>query len=251
MSRGYMIVHPKNLPHVERRFEAMMVWMNEAPLDPSRQYLIKQTTQTARVSIDHIDYRIDVDSLHKVSVTHLALNDIGRVALTSNHPLFHDAYQNNRLTRSFILGDYLTNNTVAAGMIIVRLPEDRVPIEVDADSEPRASTSKRSSLVHLDRRIARYCQNPCTIWITAPGGLREVVCHLQPGTCVVRGGILGRGTGQFGRSQRAQPRPGFLRGGPSGEPSARGRMRARAQRHGAHRHRLIHLAKRGGPPSGG
>ena len=166
VSRGDMIVHPRNLPHVERRFEAMMVWMDEAPMDPARHYLIKQTTQTARASIDHVDYRIDVDTLRKVNVGHLSLNEIGRVALTSNRPLFHDAYQNNRLTGSFILVDYLTNNTVAAGMIIDRLPEDRVPMDVDADSEPRASTSERSSLVDQDRRIARYGQKPCTIWIT-------------------------------------------------------------------------------------
>lgn len=166
VSRGDMIVHPKNLPHADRRFEAMMVWMGEAPMDPSRHYLIKQTTQTARVSVDHVDYRIDVDTLHKVDVSRLALNDIGRVALTSNRPLFHDAYQNNRLTGSFILVDYLTNHTVAAGMIIDRLPEDRVPMDVDAGSEPRASTSKRSSLVDPARRTARYGQKPCTIWIT-------------------------------------------------------------------------------------
>ncbi len=166
VSRGDMIVHPRNLPHVVWRFEAMVVWMDEAPMDPARHYLIKQTTQTARVSIDHVDYRIDVDTLHKVNVPCLSLNEIGRVALTSNTPLFSDAYQNNRLTGSFILVDYLSNHTVAAGMIIDRLPEDRVPMDVDADSEPRAATSKRSSLVDPDRRVARYGQKPCTIWIT-------------------------------------------------------------------------------------
>ncbi len=166
VSRGDMIVHPKNLPHVDRRFEAMLVWMDETPMDPSRHYLIKQTTQTARASIDHVDYRIDVDTLHKVGVPHLSLNEIGRVALTSNQALFHDAYQNNRLTGSFILVDYLSNNTVAAGMIIDRLPEDRVPMDVDADSEPRASTVRRSSLVDPDHRTDRYGQKPCTIWIT-------------------------------------------------------------------------------------
>ena len=166
VSRGDMIVHPKNLPHVDRRFEAMMVWMDEVPMDPSRHYLIKQTTQTARASIDHVDYRVDVDSLHRVEVSHLSLNEIGRVALTSNSPLFHDAYQANRLTGSFILVDYLSNNTVAAGMIIDRLPEDRVPMDVDADSEPRASTSRRHSMVVPERRVERYGQKPCTVWIT-------------------------------------------------------------------------------------
>jgi len=166
VSRGDMIVHPKNLPHVDRRFEAMVVWMGEAPMDPSRHYLIKQTTQTARASIDHVDYRIDVDTLHKVRVPRLALNEIGRVALTSNRPLYHDAYQHNRMTGSFILVDYLSNNTVAAGMIIDRLPEERVPMDVDTYSAPRASTSKRPSLVAPEHRVERYGQKPCTVWVT-------------------------------------------------------------------------------------
>ena len=166
VSRGDMIIHPKNLPHVDRRFEAMIVWMDEIAMDPSRHYLIKQTTKTARASIDHVDYCINVDTLHKVKVPHLKLNEIGRVALTSNSPLYYDAYQTNRLTGGFILVDYLTNNTVAAGMIIDRLPGDRVPMDVDAVSEPRAATSIRSSFVDLDQRIARYGQRPCTIWIT-------------------------------------------------------------------------------------
>ncbi len=166
VSRGDMIVHPRNLPQTERRFEAMMVWMDAAPMDPSRHYLVKQTTQTARASIDHVDYRIDIDALRKVKVAHLQLNEIGRVALTSNRPLFYDAYQNNRLTGSFILVDYLSNNTVAAGMVIDRLPEDRVPKDVNTSSKPRAAVSKSSSLVDPDRRVARYGQKPCTVWIT-------------------------------------------------------------------------------------
>ena len=32
VSRGDMLVHPDNLPHIEREFEAMVVWMAEQPL---------------------------------------------------------------------------------------------------------------------------------------------------------------------------------------------------------------------------
>tara|TARA_B100000029_G_scaffold58977_1_gene53180 strand:- start:77615 stop:79534 length:1920 start_codon:yes stop_codon:yes gene_type:complete len=169
VSRGDMIIHPKNLPHINRRFESMMVWMDENKMDPERQYLIKQTTQTTRASIDHIDYRIDVDTLHKIHVPYLALNEIGRVALTSNKPLFYDAYQSNRLTGGFILVDYITNNTVAAGMIIDRLPGDRVPKDLgrtDRESIVVTSSSQKMSLLKLDDQIRKYHQKPCTIWIT-------------------------------------------------------------------------------------
>src|SRR5687768_16296892 len=36
-------------PHVGRRFEADVVWMDERPLDPSRLYLLKHTTRTVTV----------------------------------------------------------------------------------------------------------------------------------------------------------------------------------------------------------
>ena len=32
VSRGEMLVHPNNLPVVDRNFEAMLVWMDEAPI---------------------------------------------------------------------------------------------------------------------------------------------------------------------------------------------------------------------------
>ena len=56
----------------------------------------------------------------------LVLNEVGRVALRTNQPLFIDSYESNRATGSFILIDEATNNTVAAGMIL--LPESSDPI---------------------------------------------------------------------------------------------------------------------------
>jgi sulfate adenylyltransferase subunit 1 (EFTu-like GTPase family) len=46
------------------------------------------------------------------------LNDIGRIRLRASAPVLFDSYRRNRLTGSFILVDDMTNNTVAAGMII-------------------------------------------------------------------------------------------------------------------------------------
>ena len=44
-------------------------------------------------------------------------NDIGRITGTSA-PLMADSYSKNRITGSFILIDELSNETVAAGMIL-------------------------------------------------------------------------------------------------------------------------------------
>jgi bifunctional enzyme CysN/CysC len=58
-----------------------------------------------------------VNTLHRESVDTLALNDIGRAAITTAQPLFFDAYHENRATGGFILIDPGTNRTVGAGMI--------------------------------------------------------------------------------------------------------------------------------------
>jgi sulfate adenylyltransferase large subunit len=118
VSRGDMLVHPGDEPRVTRTFDAHVVWMSEAPLDPAKTYLLKHTTQTVRVEIDRIHWRRDMDTLGEVPASTLNLNDIGRATITGHRPLLLDPYQDNRETGSFILIDTLTNNTVAAGMVI-------------------------------------------------------------------------------------------------------------------------------------
>ncbi|MBT5873508.1 MAG: sulfate adenylyltransferase subunit CysN [Candidatus Latescibacteria bacterium] len=181
VSRGDMIVHPNNLPRSERHFEAMVVWMDETPMNPGGHYAIKHATQTARVHIDHMEYSIDVDTLHKKQAGHLALNEIGRVALTTVRPLFFDPYSKNRQTGCFILSDYLTNHTVGAGMIIDRLPGDRTPRDVDRIAESAAVMSGvKSSVSTKDRRL-QYGQDPCTIWLTGlvGSGKSEIAFALE------------------------------------------------------------------------
>jgi bifunctional enzyme CysN/CysC/sulfate adenylyltransferase subunit 1 len=118
ISRGDMIVHPDDVPGVEQRFDAMMVWLDERPLDRARSYFLKHTTRTVRASVEAVRFRVDLDALEHVPADGLAMNDIARVSVQALRPLFVDAYAQNRVTGAFILVDALTNNTVAAGMIL-------------------------------------------------------------------------------------------------------------------------------------
>ena len=98
----------------------MVCWMSEAgTLAPGRRLGIKHTTRTARVVVESIVHRLDVNSLRpEPGVEALSLNDIGRVRLRCTTALFPDAYARNRTTGSFILIDEATSNTVAAGMVL-------------------------------------------------------------------------------------------------------------------------------------
>ena len=61
VSRGEMLVHPDNMPIMDRNFEAMMVWMDEEPMDMNKSFFIKQTTNLSRTRIDNIKYKVDVN----------------------------------------------------------------------------------------------------------------------------------------------------------------------------------------------
>ncbi|MEY2571099.1 MAG: bifunctional enzyme CysN/CysC, partial [Acidimicrobiaceae bacterium] len=79
----------------------------------------KHTTRDAKALVKDVQYRLDINTLHREDgIDSLALNEIGRVQLRTQVPLFYDEYRRNRTTGSFILVDDATNNTVAAGMIL-------------------------------------------------------------------------------------------------------------------------------------
>lgn len=118
VSRGDMISRPNNQPEATQDIDAMICWMDAAPLRVGAKYAIKHTTRTARALVKDIRYELDINSLHRTqSPESLALNAIGRIVLRTTQPLLVDPYRRNRQTGSFILIDEATNSTVGAGFI--------------------------------------------------------------------------------------------------------------------------------------
>ncbi|GAA4458292.1 sulfate adenylyltransferase subunit 1 [Phytohabitans houttuyneae] len=120
ISRGDLICRPHNAPAVAQDIEAMVCWMDESrPLTVGGKYAVKHTTRAARAVVRGLQYRLDVNSLHRdESATQLTLNEIGRIRLRTTVPLLADEYRRNRTTGGFILIDETTNRTVGAAMII-------------------------------------------------------------------------------------------------------------------------------------
>ncbi len=118
VSRGDTICRPANAPLVTQDLDAMVCWMTDEPLRPRQRIAIKHTTRTVRAMVKDLQYRLDVNTLHRdLAATELGLNDIGRVRLRTTQPLFVDDYARNRVTGRFILIDEATNATVGAGML--------------------------------------------------------------------------------------------------------------------------------------
>jgi bifunctional enzyme CysN/CysC len=119
VSRGDMICRVRNRPHVGQDLEAMVCWLTpHSDLRAGAKLAIKHTTRWGRALIKDLQYRLDINTLHRDEhATTLALNEIGRVSLRTTVPLFFDEYRRNRATGSFILVDEATNNTVGGGTI--------------------------------------------------------------------------------------------------------------------------------------
>src|ERR1700754_848413 len=158
ISRGDMIARTNNQPRIAQQFDATVCWMADAAaLEPGRDYVIKHTTRTTRARITALDYRLDVNTLHRdKTATALKLNELGRITLRTQVPLLLDEYTRNSATGSFILIDPTTNGTVAAGMIL--------PFVSARTSSP--NTVRHESLCNADDRLSQGR----TVWFTGLSG---------------------------------------------------------------------------------
>ena len=155
ISRGDMICRPGNKPTSTQDVDAMICWMSgDATLSIDSTYTILHTTRETRVSVKELEYRLDINSLHRdETAAGLALNEIGRVKLRTQKPLHFDPYRRNRDTGSFILIDEATNNTVAAGMIL-------------GTTQPESNIVWHSGAVTREQRKTKGM----TLWFTGLSG---------------------------------------------------------------------------------
>jgi bifunctional enzyme CysN/CysC len=119
ISRGDMICRPHNQPRSSQDVDAMVCWLTDEPLRVRGMYAVKHTTRSARAQVRAIDYRIDVNTLHRDETAEtLSLNEIGRIRLRTTQPLFVDEYRRNRTTGSFLIIDEASGATVGAAMVL-------------------------------------------------------------------------------------------------------------------------------------
>lgn len=177
VSRGNMIVRPGNVPRLESRLEANIVWMSERPMVPGKQYLFKQTTRTVPGTIASLRYRIDVNTLHRVDAPALELNEIGRITISLVEPIAFDRYHRNRATGSFIVIDRITNETVGAGMLVDQQSSDDRRDRWD-EAPQSQSLVGHDSKVSSDERAKRFGQSPVTVLFTGlPGAGKSTTAY--------------------------------------------------------------------------
>lgn len=117
VSRGDVIVRSNKLATVSKKFEATIVWMSEAALQPGKEYELKIGTKSTYGRIENINYRIDVNTLEHIQEDEMKLNEISSCTVVTTSPVVIDTYKQVEGTGSFVIIDRLTNITVGAGMI--------------------------------------------------------------------------------------------------------------------------------------
>jgi sulfate adenylyltransferase subunit 1 len=119
VSRGDLLSHPDSPARTSRQFEAELCWLDATPLSPARRYLLKHGTRVTSARIQAVQARRDIHELREVEGEGgtLAMNDIGRVSLTTREILAVDAYEALPANGAFILIDEASHQTAAAGML--------------------------------------------------------------------------------------------------------------------------------------
>ncbi|MBL9120088.1 MAG: adenylyl-sulfate kinase [Phycisphaerae bacterium] len=154
---------PETRPTLSDRFEATLVWMDETPLLPGKEFRLKHGTCETTAFVTRIISRIDVTTFQSAPAEAFKLNDIGRVELRTARPLVFDPYRSVRATGSFILMDRISNATSAAGLI------EQSDIGRWLDPARGQLAEQRSSVTSAERE-ARYGQKPVTVLLTGLSG---------------------------------------------------------------------------------
>jgi sulfate adenylyltransferase large subunit len=149
ISRGDLIVASEQPARVVKSLGAALVWMHERPLDRSRRYLLKHTSQTVPASITAIAHRTNIATLSREPAQTLEMNAIGVVDIQLLRPISLDVYSANRSTGAFILIDPETNHTVAAGMVTAagRTASAFGPVTIE---ERAIRWGHRGAVLHLE-----------------------------------------------------------------------------------------------------
>ena len=116
-SRGDVIATAAAPPQAADQFEATLVWLDDAPLQVNRSYLLKLGAQSVPVNVRQPKYRVDINTLDEMAAKTLELNEIGVTELHADRRIVFEPYAENRALGGFILIDRQTNATVAAGML--------------------------------------------------------------------------------------------------------------------------------------
>jgi bifunctional enzyme CysN/CysC len=175
ISRGDVIAAAGAQPNVADQISAHLVWFADEPMLPGRPYLIRLGMQTATATVSQLKHKINVENLDHIAGRQLDMNEIGNCNLSFSRPLVFEPYETNSSLGGFILIDKMSNETVAAGLILFAL---------------RRATNIHWQSLDVDRATRSLIKGhkPCCLWFTGLSGSgKSTIANLLEKRLVSRG----------------------------------------------------------------
>ena len=116
ISRGSTIVRSGEDPVESTSFSSWISWLDHTPLQQGKTYILQHRFRSVRVKIQEIQQKWNVSDSPSTDTDRVVLNDIAKVSLRTNQPLFFDSFSENPRTGNGILIDETNYNTVGALM---------------------------------------------------------------------------------------------------------------------------------------
>jgi bifunctional enzyme CysN/CysC len=157
VSRGDLIADRLRRAKQSDRFVCNLIWMDEAPMLPKRQYLLRLGPIAAVAQVTEIHHRVDVETMGKAPAKTLAMNEIAECVIALDRAVPFDGYAANRDTGGFILIDRTTNATSGCGMIADTLVADEVVPWQKLEIDRKAHSALKG-------------HRPCVVWLTGLSG---------------------------------------------------------------------------------
>lgn len=117
ISRGDILIDAAENVESVRCALVDIVWMSNIDLKKDQRFYIKIATKILIAKVESIQYQIDMSTFAQKAVNAIPLNGIGLIKLVFDESLILDRYFCYPVTGSMIFIDFLTNETVGAGMI--------------------------------------------------------------------------------------------------------------------------------------
>ncbi len=118
VSRGDMLVKAGDLPTIDKQLTATVSWMDSENMTTGGKYVVQHGINKVLAKVDAIEHKIHPDySGIEENASSLQMNDIAKVRLKLNKPIFYDRFKDHRTNGSFIIIDSRTNNTAGVGFI--------------------------------------------------------------------------------------------------------------------------------------
>lgn len=156
VSRGSVLTTDASL-QVNDMFTASILWMDDGPLVPGRNYLIKIGTRTVPGSIMKIKHKTDMNTGEKHPASRIYKNELAECEVSLAEDVPFDKFSANEAMGSLILIDRVTNMTSGCGVVEHSLLRSK-------------NVQWQETEVTPDIRSQQKGQTPLTVWFTGLSG---------------------------------------------------------------------------------